>query len=216
MAEEHNNYQIARKDAKNCFVESLNDSFPIGRVHFAFATYDVNRPAGQRQTNNIHIYITVDEFLELCRKLECGELRYMLQTKKKAGDTKPLYQCLGGTAADKLAKQGRSRPDGKSLSRVAQLIPANKGDFLFIADSGPGETDAKGLIVPKFGNKPENHVAVNMSFESLSELFLMTKMHYQMWLASWYVHNPIQPASKQQAQYQNNHTEPDSNSVPMF
>ena len=78
MAEERNNYQIARKDAKNCFVESLNDCFPIGRVHFAFATYDVNRPAGQRQTNNIHIYIAVDEFLELCRKLECGELRYML------------------------------------------------------------------------------------------------------------------------------------------
>ena len=74
MAEERNNYQIARNDAKNCFVESLNDSFPIGRVHFAFATYDVNRPAGQRQTNNIHIYIAVDEFLDLCRKLECGEL----------------------------------------------------------------------------------------------------------------------------------------------
>ena len=153
MAEERNHYQIARKDAKNCFVESLNDCFSIGRVHFAFATYDVNRPAGQRQTNNIHIYIAVDEFLELCRKLECGELRYMLQTKKKAGDTKPLYQCLGGTAADKLAKQGRSRPDGKSLSRVAQLIPANKGDFLFIADSGPGETNAKGLIVGCHGNK---------------------------------------------------------------
>ena len=32
MAEERNNYQIARKDAKSCFVESLNDSFPIGRV----------------------------------------------------------------------------------------------------------------------------------------------------------------------------------------
>ena len=29
MAEERNSYQIARKDAKNCFVESLNDSFPI-------------------------------------------------------------------------------------------------------------------------------------------------------------------------------------------
>lgn len=126
------------------------------------------------------------------------------------------YQCLGGTAADKLAKQGRSRPDGKSLSRVAQLIPANKGDFLFIADSGPGETNAKGLIVPKFGNKPENHVAVNMTFESLSEFFLMTKMHYQMWLASWYVHNPIRPVSKQQVQSQSNHIEPNSNAVPMF
>ena len=144
MAEERNNYQIARKDAKNCFVESLNDSFPIGRVHFAFATYDVNRPAGQRQTNNIHIYIAVDEFLELCRKLECGELRYMLQTKKKNADSSPLYQCLGGTAADKLAKQGRSRPDGTSRSRVAQRVPAEKGVCLCSASSGPGESDGQG------------------------------------------------------------------------
>ena len=94
MAEERNNYQIARKDAKNCFVESLNDCFPIGRVHFAFATYDVNRPAGQRQTNNIHIYIAVDEFLELCRKLECVELKYMLQTKKKNGDSHRFISAL--------------------------------------------------------------------------------------------------------------------------
>lgn len=207
MSEERNTYQIARKDAKNCFVESLNDCFPIGRIHFAFATYDVNRPAGQRQTNNIHIYIAVDEFLDLCRRLESGELNYMLQTKKKNGDNKPLYECLGGTSAEKLAKQGRSRPDGKSLSRIAQLVPANKGDFLFIASSGPGETDAKGLIVPKFGKNPENHVIVNMSFKSFSELLLMTKMHYQMWLVSWYMHNPILPVNKQQAQStQNNNS----------
>lgn len=90
MAEERNNYQIARKDAKSCFVESLNDCFPIGRVHFAFAAYDQSKPAGQRQTNNVHIYIAVDEFLELCRKLDCGELRYMLQNKKKNGDNTPL------------------------------------------------------------------------------------------------------------------------------
>ncbi len=206
MAEERNNYQIARKDAKNCFVESLNDCFLIGRVHFVFATYDLSLPIGQRQTNNIHIYIAVDDFLDLCRQLECGELRYMLQTKKKNGDTKPLYECLGGTSAEKLAMQGRARADGKSLSRVAQLIPANKGDFLFIASSGPGETDEKGLIVPKFGRNPENHVIINMSFKSFSELLLMTKMHYQMWLASWYVQNPIQPANRQQAQSTQNNS----------
>lgn len=177
MTDERNNSdQIIRKDARSCFVESLCDSFPIGKVHFAFSTYDVSKPKGQRQTNNIHIYIAMDEFLELCRKLDCGELRYMLQTKKKNGDNTPLYQCLGGTSAERLKASGRSRPDGKSLSRVAQLIPANKADFLFIADSGPGETDSKGLIVPRFGNKPENHVAVMMSFESLSELFLMTRI----------------------------------------
>ena len=74
MSEERNKHQITRKDARGCFVESLNDVFAIGKTHFAFASYDLSKPAGQRQTNNVHIYINVDEFLELCRKLECGEL----------------------------------------------------------------------------------------------------------------------------------------------
>ena len=88
-------------------------------------------------------------------------------------------------------------------------------DFLFVADSGPGETNEKGLIVPKFGNKPENHVAVMMSFESLSEMFLITRMHYQCWLTSWYQQNANQPAQKQ-GQYSENQKEPDSSSVQMF
>ena len=186
MAENRNQNQIIRKDARNCFVESLNDAFEIGKIHLAFATYDLSKPAGQRQTNNIHIYIAADEFLELCRKLTCGELRYLQQNKKKNNDNTPLYQCLGGTSAEKLAKYGRSRKDGKSLSRTAKLLCGSKSDFLFVADSGPGETDSKGLIVPKFGSKPENHVAVSMSWDSLSELFLMTKTHYEAWLSAWY------------------------------
>lgn len=186
MSENRNKNQIIRKDARNCFVESLSDAFNIGRVHFAFATYDLNRPSGQRQTNSIHIYIAVDEFLELCRKLTCGEIRYMMQNKKKNGDKTPLYQCLGGTSAEKLVKQGRSRKDGMSLSRTAQLLCGSKSDFLFVADSGPGQTNDKGLIVPRFGNKPENHVAVSMTFESFSELLLLTKAHYNAWLSAWY------------------------------
>ena len=83
MQDERNANQIIRKDARNCFVESLSDTFSNGRAHFAFATYDMNKPAGQRQTNNIHIYISVPELLELCRKLSCGELRYIMQQKKQ-------------------------------------------------------------------------------------------------------------------------------------
>ena len=186
MSEERNKNQITRKDARGCFVESLNDAFVIGKTHFAFASYDLSKPAGQRQTNNVHIYINVDEFLELCRKLECGEPKYIMQTKRKSADKTPLYQSLGGTSAENLKKQKRSRADGKSLSRTLQLICGSKSDFLLVADSGPGEADTKGLIVPKFGNKPENHVAVSLSFQSLSELFLLTKTHYIAWLSAWY------------------------------
>ncbi len=56
-----------------------------------------------------------------------------------------------------------ARSYGKSLSRTMQLTCGNNG-FLLIADNGPGKTDSLGLIVPKFGNKPENHVVVSMSF----------------------------------------------------
>ncbi|MCL2343539.1 MAG: hypothetical protein FWC62_06550, partial [Firmicutes bacterium] len=57
------------------------------------------------------------------------------------------------------------------------------------ADSGPGETDAKGLIVPKFGREPENHVSVGLNWRNLNELLLMTKTHYEAWLAAQYVKN---------------------------
>lgn len=179
--------QIIRKDAKNCFVESLSDAFDKGKAHFAFAAYDVNKPTGQRQTNNVHIYISIPELLELCRKLTCGELRYIWQERKKTGDNKPIQEWLGGTSAEKLRQYGKPRQDGKSLSRVCKLMAAQKFDFLFVADSGPRETDSKGLIVPRFGKNPENHVSVSMTWDALAELLLITKTHYEAWLAAWYL-----------------------------
>lgn len=187
MADERNISQIIRMDARNCFVESLSDAFANGRAHFAFATYDLSKPVGQRQTNSIQIYISIPELLELCRKLSSGELRYIMQQKKQTGDSKPIQEWLGGTSAEKLRQYGKARPDGKSLSRVCKLVAGQKTDFLFTAASGPGDKDSKGLIVPRFGNQPENHVAVSMTFESLSELLLMTKTHYEAWLTGWHL-----------------------------
>ena len=187
MPEDRNLQQIIRKDAKNCFVESLSDSFDKRKAHFAFATYDLNKPSGNRQTNCVHIYISIPELLELCRKLTCGELRYLWQERKKAGDSRPIQEWLGGTSAEKLAQYGKPRSDGKSLSRVAKLLAGQKSDFLFVADSGPGEKDAKGLIVPRVGKKPENHVSVSMTWDALAELLLITKTHYEAWLAAWYL-----------------------------
>ena len=111
MREDRNQFQIIRKDARNCFVESLNDSFSIGRIHLAFAAYDQSKPAGQRQTNNVHIYIAVDEFLELCRKLDCGELRYMLQSKKKnAVVSVPWRHICRKTQSHRSGKVGWEKP----------------------------------------------------------------------------------------------------------
>lgn len=209
MSEERNQYQISRKDAKNSFVESLSDSFGIGKVHFNFASYDLSKPAGQRQTGMVSIYIDVDEFLELCRKLACGELRYMVQSQKSGGSPRTaLYQSLGGTSAEKLIAQNRARSDGKSLSRTLQILTGNKSDLILVADSGPGETTEKGLIVPKFGNKPENHITVSMSLDNFSELLLITKTHYEAWLSAWYAQRIANPSPVQQTPPKPKNSEP--------
>ena len=83
------------------------------------------------------------------------------------------------------------------MSRIFKIILGSKEEYyLFVADSGPGETDVKGLIVPKFGGNPENHVAVSMNLRAVNELMMMTKAHYEAWLAAKYIaesgkQNPI-------------------------
>ena len=74
-----------------------------------------------------------------------------------------------------------------SLSRTAELLCGKNADFLFVANSGPGETNKTGLIVPRFGNKPENHVSVSMTWDNFAGLMLTTKAHYEAWLAAKYV-----------------------------
>jgi len=185
--EERNKSQIIRQDAKNCFVESRSDAFEIGKAHLEFATYDISKQKGHRQTNHINIYIDIPEFLCLAQEALNGMLHARARHQRANNNKDPLYQSLGGTSAEKLQQYGRARPDGKSLSRTVKLILANKEDsYLFIADSGPGETDSKGLIVPKFGSTPENHVAVSMSRRAVNELMVMTKTHYEAWLAAKY------------------------------
>ena len=189
-AEDLNRYQIIRKDAKDCFVETKSDSFPIGKVHLEFSQYDASRPVGHRQTSHVHIYIDVPEFLHLANEALSGALLQRAKLQRSENNQKALYEHLGGTSSEKLRKYGKPRPDGKSLSRIVKLIWGQKFDYLFIADSGPGETNAKGLIVPKHGNKPENHVSVSLTSQSFNELVLMTQVHYGAWLTAQYMSKP--------------------------
>ena len=72
MNDDRNRSQIIRIDARNCFVESLNDAFEIGKAHFTFASYDLSKPSGQRQTNSIQILGFVGVVWVLCRTLMGG------------------------------------------------------------------------------------------------------------------------------------------------
>lgn len=181
-----NRDQIIRLDARGCFVEVKNDCFHIDKVHLQFVAYDKNQPKGQRYTANIHIYIDVPEFLVLAQEAATGGLHARMQQYRQAKKQDALFECLGGTSAEQLQRYGRPRPDGKSLSRVAKLIWADRADYLFVADSGPGEQNPQGLIVPRFGKNPEQHVAVSMSWRQVNQLLLTTKEHYAAWLSAKY------------------------------
>lgn len=187
MSEEKLSEQIVRKDAKNCFVESLSDAFSIGKMHFNFASYDLTKPAGQRQTNSISIYISADEFLETAQYIKSYCCRGDLYLRKDTNDKKAVRMWLGGTSAEKLQRSGKPRADGMSLSRIAQIGWGEKTDVIFYAASGPGKTDEKGLIRPAFGNKPENRVLVPMTYDALMQLFLITEAHYIAWLSAQYM-----------------------------
>jgi len=186
MEENLSKYQIMRKDAAGCFVESLWDYFAIGQIHFGFYTYNKKLQKGKRITNKVHIFLSEAEFLDFSRKLESGELAAKMRNRQ-SGDQTSIEEWIGGTSAEKLAAVDKARPDGMSLSRVAKLIPGNNGGLLFIADSGPGEKVGTGIIVPRYGKTPENHVPVSLGFKAFSELILTTKAHYEAWLAAFYM-----------------------------
>ena len=124
--------------------------------------------------------------MALAQEAASGTLHMRMQQYKQSGNKDPLYEHLGGTSAKHLNKYGRPRPDGKSLSRVVRLTVAAKSDYFLTADSGPGEENKTGLIVPRFGSKPEQHVSVILSWRQLNELLLTTVEHYRAWLAAKY------------------------------
>ena len=114
-------------------------------------------------------------------------LHIRMQQYKNERKPDALFEHLGGTSAKRLAYYGKPRPDGKSLSRVIKLTVAEKSDYFLTADSGPGEENKTGLIVPRFGKSPEQHVSVILTWRQLNELLFATAAHYQAWLSAKYM-----------------------------
>ena len=182
-----NRNQIIRIDARASFVETRNDCFHLGKVHLQFVAYDKNRPSGQRATSIINIYIDVPQFLVLAQEAANGSLHMRMQQYKNERRMDPLFERLGGTSAKRLAKYGEARPDGMSLSRVFKLTIAEKADYFLTADSGPGEENKTGLIIPRFGKSPEHHVSVPLGWQKLNEMLFTTVTHYKAWLSAKYM-----------------------------
>lgn len=177
-SDDRNRFQISRMDNRGCFVEAKSDWFSRDQLHFEFATYDMKRPEGERYTNHINIYIEGPVFLDLATDIVGGQMLMEIRYPTKPLE-EPLFDHPRGTSAEKLASYGTPRKDGMSQSRVMKILRGNKRDsVLLIADSGPGEANKTGIIVPRFGNKPENHVVISLNYSQLKQLFAPAHVQY--------------------------------------
>lgn len=182
---EQNPQQIIRKDSNNCFVEVVSNSFEIGRVLMRFYTYDKTRQAGNRITSQVDIYMTFPQFLRICYDILDSRnlIKAILADKQTAvkeanggkAYPKPRILCMGGTSAAALAAKGKSRPDGMGISRMLKIMAGDKKPIILLAEQGAGEADKNGLIVPRFGTKPEQKVMIALSADDAKELFIYTR-----------------------------------------
>lgn len=181
-------HQIIRFDGRNTFFEVMANCFSIGKVQINFIQYDVTKEKNNRIVNQISVYVDIPKACCLCHDILSGKLPMLMKKQKDSGEQypKPVWQDMGGISATKLAERNQSRQDGKSLSRVLKLTSGFKTDCVLQAEIGCGEEDAKGLIVPKYGNKPDARVLVGLCFDDLKKLAIMLDKHITAFYTSEY------------------------------
>ncbi len=163
---------VARFDGKNVFVEFTEDGFDIDKIIVGFYRYDENQAKGDRIKEKILIYIKDTDWFQLCYEIEMRlTMKKRIEALKAGKNFENLsLEIQGGTMPVDLKKQKRERPDGKAEARLFTIIPSTlkKYDYGLRAESGPGERDENGLIVPKFvDNKPDTRIIVPVTHSQL-------------------------------------------------
>ncbi len=191
-----NHNQIIRLDGRNCFVEALDSAFAIEKVQLNFVSYD---DKSNKQTALIPYYLDFTDFMVLEQDILSGRLAKLAETEKAKGAKYPqsIYMQQGGVSAKKLEQRGQKRPDGKSLSRVFKIVPGDKYPFMVQAEQGAGEENDKGLIVSKFGGKPELRVMIPMQSEDTKKFVLMIGAKIRAYMAAQYVYFNKEEYTKQ-------------------
>lgn len=192
------NDQILRIDGKGCFVEFMSGMFEplkagkLGKVLLNFVTYNEQN---NQQTCLIPIYIDIPKFSALTDDIRFGRIKALAGQEKKlvASGQKQyegaIWKDMGGTSAKILARQGKSRPDGMSESRVFEIVPARKENtYLLKATRGAGEEqNTNGIIAPKINYKDRNtydQIQIPISDEDLRAVAKMIDIYIQAYYTS--------------------------------
>ena len=196
MVRQKNFSQVIRIDGKNCFVEALDTAFGIEKVQMNFVAYDDKT---NKQKSIVPIYMDFSEFFALEADVLSGRLSKLGEVEKAKGANfpQPVYTKMGGVSAKNLKARGQERPDGMSLSRQFKIIPGNKRPFMIQGEQGKGEENEQGLIVPRYGSKPDDRVMIPMGGEELKQFVIMVGSKIRAYMSAQYVYM-LQDTFKQQ------------------
>lgn len=199
-ASEKNPQQLIKLSGKDTFVEVLNNPFEIGKIVFGFAKYNEKAEPGKRITDNIQMYMDLDEALVFSHDIISGKIPQLAKIEKDKGKPFPneVYKKQGGTSAARLKASGNERADKAPESRVLKLGPGAKSDFVLTAEKGKGEESNTGLIIQK---KVETTLRVPITADDLKRLALVIQSHIQAYRVARYVDgsamtNPYQAQQK--------------------
>jgi len=187
MGNERDPKQILKISGKKQFFEVMANCLNIDKVYINFQEYDETKPIGQRVEAQVQFYLDFLDAYVLTKDIFSGKLSVLgkksLATAEKGGYkyAKEIFARLGGVSATKLEKKGEKRTDGMSLSRQLKITPGQKLAWVISAESGPGEEDDNGLIVPKY-KKPEQIVRVGMTDEQLKQLGAALELMSNAWM----------------------------------
>lgn len=181
------NKQIIRFDGRDTFFEVMANAFSIDKVQINFRKYDATKTAGSKFTQSVDIFVNVEEALVLSQDILSGKINALGEAEKAKGAKypQPVWQSMGGIGADK-AKERGLRADGMALSRVLKLAPGSAKPFVFTAESGKGEQNEKGLIVPRYGTSPENRIMVALTGDQLKQFALLINCHLNAYYSAQY------------------------------
>lgn len=185
MARAKNFNQIIRIDGKNCFVEFMDNAFEIEKVLINFVSYNEK---SKKQTAIIPFYLDFSDLLVLSSDVLSGRLAALAKKEKEGKYPKSVYTQQGGVSAQNLEKRGQKREDGSSLARQLKIIPGQKYPFMFQGEQGKGEEADNGLIVARYGSKPEQKVMVPMQSDDLKKVVLMVQAKINAFFSAQYVY----------------------------
>ena len=183
--------QIIRKDGNGIIFEVMDTSFNIGKVLLNFQKYDKNAPAGQKVQSRISIYLDFEALLRIAHDFTVTGNGPKRMAREKAAKEEKGEQyfatqiAMGGTGAAGLARQNRSRPDGKPEFRALSIGFSNKaGHYMLQAISGAGRQVQTGGFV--MDGRPDNTVTLALSYADWAEVLLLTKASIEAFLAYKY------------------------------